>query len=63
MLSLIHILTVALAYYKALDDWKDEKKAGKRWYGDRLDVYKRQLQFSFVAYTAYDVQPVAEIEK
>lgn len=29
-------MTVALAYYKALDDWKDEKKAGKRWYGDKL---------------------------
>ena len=27
---------MALAYYKALDDWKDEKKAGKRWYGDKL---------------------------
>ena len=45
-------MTVALAYYKALDDWKDEKKAGKRWYGDRLKkayaevekVYPRQCK-------------------
>lgn len=29
-------MTVALAYYKALDDWKDEKKKASRWYGHML---------------------------
>ncbi len=29
-------MTVALAYYKALDDWKDEKKPVKRWYAGAL---------------------------
>ena len=29
-------MTVALAYFKALDDWKDEKKTIKRWYAGIL---------------------------
>lgn len=45
-------MTVVLAYFKALDDWKDEKKGGKRWYAGRLrgayqeveKAYPRQCQ-------------------
>ena len=29
-------MTVALAYFKALDDWKDERKSSRRWYADRI---------------------------
>lgn len=37
-------MTVALAYYKALDDWKDEKKAGKRWYASMLQKAYCQVE-------------------
>ena len=29
-------MNLLLTYYHFEDDWKDEKKAGKRWYGDKL---------------------------
>ncbi|MBC5658173.1 hypothetical protein H8S44_00025 [Anaerosacchariphilus sp. NSJ-68] len=37
-------MTVVLAYFKALDDWKDEKKAEKRWYGGRLKKAYREVE-------------------
>ncbi len=40
-------MTVALAYYKALDDWKDEKKAGKHWYGKRLQKAYRKVEKTY----------------
>lgn len=30
-------MTIVLAYFKCLDDWKDEKKRVKRWYGTILE--------------------------
>ena len=44
-------MTVALAYYKALDDWKDEKKAGSRWYGDKLK--KAALYLKTIGYEGF----------
>ncbi len=40
-------MTVALAYYKALDDWKDEKKVGKRLYGKRLQNAYRKVEKAY----------------
>ena len=40
-------MTIALAYYKALDDWKDEKKTGKRWYAGAIEKAYKEVEKSY----------------
>ncbi len=37
-------MTVALSYYKCLDDWQDEHKYLERWYLDRLETSYRKVE-------------------
>ena len=36
-------MNVALAYYKALDDWHDDEKRIAKWTADRLDAYQSAI--------------------
>ena len=40
-------MTVVLAYFKALDDWKDEKKPGKRWYAGILSKAYQEVEKAY----------------
>ncbi len=40
-------MTVALSYHKCLDDWADEKKAGKRLYGKLLEKHYREVKMRY----------------
>ena len=40
-------MTVVLAYFKALDDWKDEKKPGRRWYAGMLGKAYREIEKAY----------------
>lgn len=59
-------MTVVLAYFKAMDDWKDEKKNTKRWYADKIrgaykeveKIYPRQCRA-----VASSIQELELIEK
>jgi len=40
-------MTVALSYHKCLDDWMDEKKAGKRLYGKLLEKHYSEVKVRY----------------
>lgn len=40
-------MTVALAYFKALDDWKDERKPIKRWYAKALRKAYQEVEKAY----------------
>lgn len=59
-------MTVVLAYFKALDDWKDERKAGKRWYAAALEKAYRQVEQAYprqCGAVADSIQELDMIEK
>ena len=59
-------MTVVLAYFKALDDWKDEKKPGRRWYAGMLGKAYREIEKAYPRQcqaVSASIQELALIEK
>ncbi len=55
-------MTVALAYFKALDDWKDERKSSRRWYADRIRGAYQKVEKAYPRQCRAIVASIQELE-
>lgn len=59
-------MTIALAYFKCLDDWKDEKKLGRHLYGNILEKEYHKVAQNYPRQChaiAQSIQELSQIEK
>lgn len=56
-------MTIAMAYYKCLDDWEDERKITKKKYGDLLEKNYKKIQVKYPRQCAAIEKGVNDLRK
>lgn len=55
-------MTILLAYYKCLDDWKDERKHLHKYFGNHLEKYMQELRSKYPRQTACVAESLSTLE-
>lgn len=56
-------MTIAMAYFKCLDDWEDEKKILRKKYGDLLEKNYRKIQKKYPRQCAAIEKGISDLKK